>query len=52
MNDAACGTAGLYCYAPLLDTIIDALRLDRVEHSTWRGMPPLVRPLVTGSAVR
>ncbi|WP_028933392.1 class I SAM-dependent methyltransferase [Pseudonocardia spinosispora] len=43
---------GCRCDRPLLDTITSTLRLDRVEHSTWRGMPPLVRPLITGSAVR
>ena len=27
------------------------LRLERVEHSRWRGMPAIVRPLVVGEAV-
>jgi ubiquinone/menaquinone biosynthesis C-methylase UbiE len=43
---------GCRCDRPLLDDITATLRLDRVEHDTWRGMPPVVRPLVIGSAVR
>lgn len=43
---------GCRCDRPLLENITTALSLDRVEHSTWRGMPPLVRPLIAGSATR
>lgn len=43
---------GCRCDRPVLDEITSVLRLDRVRHTTWRGMPPLVRPLVVGTAVR
>jgi ubiquinone/menaquinone biosynthesis C-methylase UbiE len=43
---------GCRCDRDLLAEITAVLHLDRVRHSTWRGMPPIVRPLVVGAAVR
>jgi ubiquinone/menaquinone biosynthesis C-methylase UbiE len=43
---------GCRCDRALLDRISGTLELDRVRHLTWRGMPPLVRPLVVGAATR
>jgi ubiquinone/menaquinone biosynthesis C-methylase UbiE len=43
---------GCRCDRALLDDISAALRLDRIQHGAWRGMPPLVRPVVLGTAVR
>ncbi|NMI01423.1 class I SAM-dependent methyltransferase [Pseudonocardia acidicola] len=43
---------GCRCDRPLLADIENALRVERVEHGRWSGMPALVRPLVVGVAVR
>jgi ubiquinone/menaquinone biosynthesis C-methylase UbiE len=43
---------GCRCDRSILDDITATLRLDRIEHGAWRGMPPVVRPLVIGSALR
>jgi ubiquinone/menaquinone biosynthesis C-methylase UbiE len=42
---------GCRCDRATLETIGAAMRIESVEHDRWRGMPPLVRPLVIGSAV-
>jgi SAM-dependent methyltransferase len=43
---------GCRCDQPTLDLVARALRIEGVEHESWRGMPSLVRPLVIGRAVR
>jgi SAM-dependent methyltransferase len=43
---------GCRCNQPTLSLIERALRVERVERETWRGMPALVHPLVAGEAVR
>ncbi len=41
---------GCRCDRPTLATIEAGLEVESVEHSTWRGMPAIVKPLVWGSA--
>ncbi|WP_214368006.1 class I SAM-dependent methyltransferase [Pseudonocardia sp. H11422] len=43
---------GCRCDRPVLADIGEMLRVERLRHDRWRGMPVLVRPLVIGSAVR
>ncbi len=43
---------GCRCNQPTLGLIERALRVERVDHETWRGMPAIVHPLVAGAAVR
>lgn len=47
---AACAD-GCRCNRPTLETIAAAMRVESVSEERWRGMPPLVGPLVVGSAV-
>jgi len=50
--DAWAGIAdGCRCNRESLGTISSHLQLVTVERAYWRGMPPLVRPLVIGEAV-
>lgn len=42
---------GCRCNRETLGTISSQLQLVTVERAQWRGMPPLVRPLVIGEAV-
>lgn len=42
---------GCRCDRATLETIGAAMRIESVERDRWRGMPPLVTPLVIGSAV-
>lgn len=42
---------GCRCDRPTLQTIASTLRVERVEREQWRGMAPVVRPLVVGEAV-
>jgi ubiquinone/menaquinone biosynthesis C-methylase UbiE len=44
--------SGCRCNQPTLELIERALEVERVERETWRGVPPIVSPLVTGEAVR
>lgn len=43
---------GCRCDQPTLELIRRELRIERLEHESWRRMPSLVRPLVLGEAVR
>ena len=44
---------GCRCNQPTLDLIgASNLRLDGVERAHWTGMPPLIRPLALGAALR
>jgi SAM-dependent methyltransferase len=43
---------GCHCNRRTLDLLASsALRIERSELASWRGMPPLVRPLAIGAAV-
>ena len=42
---------GCRCNRPTDALLARELRLERVEHGRWRGMPALVHPLVVGEAV-
>lgn len=42
---------GCRCDRPTLATIESQLRVESVEHGSWRGMPAIVKPLVWGRAV-
>lgn len=42
---------GCRCDRPTLETIEGSLRVESVSRATWRGMPPIVKPLVWGRAV-
>ena len=42
---------GCNCNLPILEMVGAAVRVERVDHDTWRGMPRIVHPLVVGSAV-
>jgi ubiquinone/menaquinone biosynthesis C-methylase UbiE len=42
---------GCQCDRQSLDLIASTFQVESLEHHTWRGMPPLVRPLVVGRAV-
>ena len=42
---------GCNCNRPILDLLRGGVELERVERSTWRGMPRIVHPLVYGKAV-
>ena len=42
---------GCRCDQPTLELIDEALEIESLERERWRGMPPLVRPLVMGEAV-
>jgi ubiquinone/menaquinone biosynthesis C-methylase UbiE len=41
---------GCRCNQRTLEMIEGVLTVDRVERETWKGMPPLVHPLVAGEA--
>jgi SAM-dependent methyltransferase len=41
---------GCRCDRPTLATIESQLTVESVEHGSWRGVPPIVKPLVWGSA--
>jgi SAM-dependent methyltransferase len=43
---------GCRCDQPTLELIERALRVERLEHEQWRGMPGLVRPLIVGAATK
>ncbi|NUP25114.1 MAG: class I SAM-dependent methyltransferase [Nocardia sp.] len=44
---------GCHCNRATLDLIrARGLELDDVQETSWRGMPPIVRPLITGAATR
>ncbi len=43
---------GCRCNRDVLGAISHHLTVDRVEPDTWRGMPPVVRPLIVGEATR
>jgi len=44
---------GCHCNRATLERIRSCgLRLDDVQESAWRGMPPLVRPLIMGEATK
>ena len=43
---------GCRCNQDTLRLVEGALSVDRVERQTWRGMPPIVSPVITGEAVR
>lgn len=42
---------GCQCNRETLPTIAAELRVDSVESRKWRGMAPVVRPLIVGTAV-
>jgi len=42
---------GCNCNRPILDLIRGAAAIDQVERGTWRSMPRIVHPLVSGRAV-
>jgi ubiquinone/menaquinone biosynthesis C-methylase UbiE len=42
---------GCRCNAPTDALLARELRLDRVERTSWRAMPALVRPLIVGEGV-
>ena len=42
---------GCNCNRPILDLLSGEVSLERVERSTWRGMPRIVHPLAYGKAV-
>jgi SAM-dependent methyltransferase len=41
---------GCRCDRPTLETIEAQMRIASVERGSWKGMPPIVKPLVWGSA--
>jgi SAM-dependent methyltransferase len=41
---------GCQCDRQTLDLIASTFHVESLEHHTWRGMPPLVRPLIVGRA--
>ena len=43
---------GCTCNRRTLELISDRFELERVERETWRWMPPIVRPLISGGARR
>jgi hypothetical protein len=54
-EDEATGAAAVnYRYAnrDTLATISSQLEIMAVERASWRGMPPIVHPLVIGEVVR
>lgn len=42
---------GCNCNRPILDLLSGGVEVERVDRSTWRGMPRIVHPLVYGKAV-
>jgi ubiquinone/menaquinone biosynthesis C-methylase UbiE len=42
---------GCHCDRRTEDLLAREVRLQRLEHARWRGMPALVRPLIVGEAV-
>jgi SAM-dependent methyltransferase len=41
---------GCRCDRPTLETLRETLRVESVQHATWRGMPAIVKPLIWGAA--
>ena len=41
---------GCRCDRDTLATIDSQMRIETVERAAWRGMPPIVKPLIWGSA--
>jgi ubiquinone/menaquinone biosynthesis C-methylase UbiE len=41
---------GCRCDRPTHRWIAEALRIERLDRDTWRGMPPIVQPLALGEA--
>lgn len=42
---------GCRCDRATVETIGEQMRIERLERSSWRGMPAIVHPLATGEAV-